>query len=575
MYQAYASIAPMLQPCEPPYSFYHSLVRSIWKGKNPAPLHRLCNLMRKIKAQCFVQEELEIAAEIEEERAAAQLRCGGAVSASAVRLTFFKQIPASKKWEDTEERHLLAYAVIVVLTLPDFTQRTYMLESVVCPPTLWFTNNNGLLSPHSLTNHYIHCAKEFETTIGTKASARTLKLHGTFFCQQNNLTHVCAHSSLRIAINSSPLYVAQKLTAQQINNMLAIDLTKRCMGWYSTDPSTTPPADRGLIIDEMTHIITQLGFDTHRHNYTTMKSSYADVVYPYVESGFPVIAIIHGGREAHAVAILGHTANSDRWTPEARTDYGGGLYVRPYIPAACWTDHFVISDDNYGMYGTVSTDHLRHVPPPTVPGSAPVPAPENPAQSGSLYMRSSLAICPSGMKNVAAHAAEQLVSYLAHALTHVTPTQTDNRWFESLKDYPRVCRTIYQTKIQYLDFMRNVADIDGRKLTGREIKILEGLSDKFWVTEITMPHILTANKRKLGDIIIRTDVAPPGRDPKDLIPFLPAVELIWLPGLFWYGAGLKGVADSKNWPGLKQDWPLKAHIPLIRGAGRFDPDLEW
>ena len=87
--------------------------------------------------------------------------------------------------------HLLGYAVIVTLKLPSNKDKTYLLESVIRPPSIWMKNAEGRLSFEPIMNYYVHNKREFETNIGTKDKSRTFTLTGSFFAQQNDLTHVC------------------------------------------------------------------------------------------------------------------------------------------------------------------------------------------------------------------------------------------------------------------------------------------------------------------------------------------------------------------------------------------------
>jgi hypothetical protein len=53
-------------------------------------------------------------------------------------------------------------------------------------------NKRGLL------NNYICRDTEFRRTI----RGREFRISGFYYCQQNHVTHVCAHSGLRMTINS-------------------------------------------------------------------------------------------------------------------------------------------------------------------------------------------------------------------------------------------------------------------------------------------------------------------------------------------------------------------------------------
>jgi hypothetical protein len=74
-------------------------------------------------------------------------------------------------------------------------------------------------------------------------------------------------------------------------------------------------------------------------------------------------------RIGHVVTVLGHTSNFDRWKPEADRGYGN-FPLRPYISSAEWCDHYVINDDNYGMYSTLPSEAIRNF---MVPNRNPFP----------------------------------------------------------------------------------------------------------------------------------------------------------------------------------------------------------
>ena len=81
------------------------------------------------------------------------------VGLTATRLTFFRSPPPSLKWDGPDELlddHLLGYAVIATLELPDDKYRTYLLESVVRPPSIWVRDAEDRISVEPITNYYLH-----------------------------------------------------------------------------------------------------------------------------------------------------------------------------------------------------------------------------------------------------------------------------------------------------------------------------------------------------------------------------------------------------------------------------------
>ena len=221
MEDAYAKVQKQLEPCEPPFSFFR-LVDELWHGEsNPSPLRRLCTLMRKMNVKSLVSEELELNEELLEEQDLAARQYDQDVGLTATRLTFFRLCPSSLRWCDNTllDIHLLGYAVVVTLMLPNDKRWTYLLEAVVRPPSILVGDKDRMFI-EPVTNYYMHNTRNFKTTIGVEGDSRTFDLTGSFFAQQSTVTHSCAHAALRMAINSSPTFMDKKLTNKRINDIL-------------------------------------------------------------------------------------------------------------------------------------------------------------------------------------------------------------------------------------------------------------------------------------------------------------------------------------------------------------------
>ncbi len=553
MKDAFAKKQKLLESCQAPSFSFYQLIDDLWhQGGNSNPLHRLCTLMRKMKVESFIKEELELNDELLEEQNMVTQRYNQKIGLTATRLTFFQSLPPSSKWEDQEELpddHLLGYAVIATLELPDDEYRTYLLESVVRPPSIWVRDAEDRISIEPITNYYVHNTRDFETTIGTEEKSRTLTLTGSFFAQQNDITHVCAHAALRMAINSSSTLNTEKLTNKMINEILGIDFSKpeKCVGHIDGDPGGTK---EGLDIQELEEVIRRLGGRTISANFVENTSvEYDQFIYPFAESACPVILGIEGWNFnrssiiSHVVSVLGHTLNSDRWEPEARTGYGG-FPTESYTPVTGWVGHYIINDDNFGMYVTLPSDMLRNY---LVPSKNP-----------NLHATRAVAIVPSGVR-LSGLSAERRAVWIAQSLIGGIKIEPPIIWLERLAQSFQniVSRTLLQTKASYRQYIDGLVQNGQITLTPEIEQRLDNMPEHVWVSEITLPHLYTGNKRKLGDVIIRANATDEEHSTGK------SFELAWFPGFIYFGS------DHQIFP-----WDVRTHVPLIREE-KTSPLLEW
>lgn len=534
MENTFATKTELLQPCDPPFSFFE-LVESIWEGAYHQPFHRLCTLMRKMNARSFLKEELLLNQELEDEKEMAEAQRNQPVDLKAIRLTFFCSLPESLKWDDAEllpENHLLGYTVIVKLKSPSQPQSfcTFMLEAVVRPPSVVFVPDQSDILIEPITNYYLHNTQQFHTTIGTQKLSRTFSIRGSFFTQQNQLTSICAHAALRIAINSSPILQAPKLTNKYINDILKID---------KYDPR------KGLNNEQIAHVVESLGFIVHSANFLQNTSiEYDHFLYPSLESCLPtILGLEHWDEKAqklagHVVTVLGHTTNSDRWEPEARRGYGS-YPIKHYISSAEWCDHYIISDDNFGMYSTLPSGSIRNFIVPT----------KNPNQHVSMAM----SIVPKCVI-LPGYYAEQLAMLRAYSLIDGVKLSPPNIWLDRMKGKKQnlVCRTLLQTKEKYLNHINNYV----ANFTVKQQNCFDSLPDYIWVSEVSLPNIFTGNKHKLGDVVICANSTPREHNHGE------SLALAWFPGFIQLG----------HQPNIEQ-WEIGKHVPLIRNTKSHL--LEW
>jgi hypothetical protein len=539
MHNAFASKLELFQPCEYPACSFFDLIDSIWKEPKgtSSPLHRFCTLMRKMNAKSFLQEKLILNQELSEEKEMVEKYFDGEVELEATRLTFFCSPPDCLKWDapkKTFEKYILGYAVIVTLKFQKKYHGSHLIEAIVRPPSIVLLEKDKDPFIEPVTNYYVHNVKKFLTTIGTGESPKALSIEGSFFCQQNNLTSVCAHAALRMAINSSPLLDVPKLTNKYVND---------CLGIQDYNPKG------GLSTEQIEAVVSKLGYKCHSANFSeNTQIEYDQFIYPSLESCFPVILGIQGYHPqerkyiAHVVSVLGHTINSDRWSSEAKCGYGN-YPIQRYIPSVSWCDHFIISDDNYGMFVTLPSDMIRNFIVPT----------KNP----NLHVSRAISILPNEVV-LRGYEAEQMAIVIAQILINNVTFTPKNKWHERLKKNKNgkhkdlVLRTLLQKKEQYLDFIHDNAN----NMTTNQQQCFDNLPNYVWVTEVSLPNIYTGNKHKLGDVVIRANASQ-----KELIEGK-SLALAWFPGFIQLGFTPKVEA-----------WGIDTHVPLIRNTK--DSFLEW
>lgn len=83
------------------------------------------------------------------------------------------------------------------------------------------------------------------------------------------------------------------------------------------------------------------------------------------------------------------------------------------------------------------------------------------------------------------------------------------------------------------------------------------MPEHIWVSEITLPHLYTGNKHKLGDVIIDANATDEEHSTVE------SFQLAWFPGFIYFGS------DHQILP-----WGVRTHVPLIREEETV-PLLEW
>ena len=199
----------------------------------------------------------------------------------------------------------------------------------------------------------------------------------------------------------------------------------------------------------------------------------------------------------HVVPVLGHTLNTDIWHAEAELAYKNRNSLN-YRPASEWVDHFIINDDNFGMYLCLPVDSLKKT----------TDFNEDP----EFRAYAAIIIVPVQLKTPAIEAELAGVNSIRNLLTAMKDNYTqDDIWLERLTDplAPIVARTLLLTKSDYEQHLRIEKDFSGVAFPDDEISgIIDSLPDYFFLTEITLPDLYSANKTKVIDFLYCCDKPP-------------------------------------------------------------------
>jgi hypothetical protein len=208
----------------------------------------------------------------------------GFQSSEAIRISFFREEVAGKEaLNSLAEESFIGYAIIKTNHFTKSEQRL-IFESVLCRSR--FRNN------------FLHGRHNYKVLV----CDRIFPVLGNLYCQQNNVTNVCAHVALRTAL--SALLPDGDMTYREINQILA---------------SLGEPHGPGqpLSEDQILSVISAKGFLYYIRKFKESEEGfnlpYRKYVYGSIESGYPALLgfVFPGGSSGHIIPVLGHTFNED------------------------------------------------------------------------------------------------------------------------------------------------------------------------------------------------------------------------------------------------------------------------
>lgn len=460
------------------FKFISQFCKAEADGNVNRALHRLCSLMRKMDAKVAIAEDIDIDNRIIiDECKALDTYFEAELEKKIHRLTFIlDDISDQEAIDALEDKKFIGTSILINYKLPDGKWQSYLFNAIVTSPKKPF---NGEFIP--LLNNYLHIYKCFDCEACD--GAKKFKITGSFFAQQNGVTSVCAHASLCMTLNNIQLPPNPEVNSEFINKIIGVDHKKRKFKVNR----------QGLTKSEILQVLKEFGLKfIVKDHFTDLDEDYDSFIYKYIESKFPALLVFTSNNdESHIVPILGHTLNTDMWRPEADIAYNYSTR-NPFVkPASAYVDHFIMHDDNFGMYFCLPVDSLKKQT-----------LPKYDHRFRAYY---SIVIIPDNVKTPSWEA-EQASTTIADRFLSM-PNGLDE-WSNRLKakDRPWVVRTFMITREDYQKSL-TCQDFSGNRFSKANIdELLRNLPDRFWLSEITLPDLYTANKHKILDLFYPCDL---------------------------------------------------------------------
>ncbi len=448
---------------------------------NKRPFHHLCTLMRKMGAQSLWIDEFnpqfdsEIAYEINQLESV----LNNLSKITAYKLYFVQEQVLEKNINDLSKLTFLSYSSIINYVSSNISN-SYLLFSFVTIPKK-YNLYEGKAVP--LTNYYFHTIRAYSFTFrNNKGNKVKFTITCAPFFQKNEITSFCIQTALATLLNQVNNNKALILPVQ-INEIAGLSKDQCLLGGMDIINTKKVIEESGYFAREFDFHIkdTDKLFKNLKRKYDLNPSG---IMYPWMESGFPGFIVFETKSGVlHAVPLIGHTLNTDKWEPEADIRYR--RKVRNHFRSvSAWVDNYIIHDDNFGMYLCYPPDKLE----------------EKKRKHGYLvnyvlFMTKTKDIRPPVTIEI------RLIESIRNLLKMISGlTKEGNPWLYKLKHdlkAPLVSRTIAVNKDDYHNYLKtpdsNAAVINDRVRK----KICAELPKKFWLTEITLPDLYIANKTVL------------------------------------------------------------------------------
>jgi len=467
-----------------PFSNFDFFDRCFPETGSVGPLRRIFSQVRLLGAKTMVFEELNPlgAKDLSEENEDLEKRFQATLSTRVWRLSFFAKAFTTKRGlASVREDDFLGYAIVKQDSVPPSRSCTRIFESVVLPSRQ--------------ANNFVRGSQSWPCRVGDA----TLRLRGYVYAQQNGWTNVCAHVACRTA--AARFHGAGDMAYREMNDLpqLGIDHLSRTV-------------DDGLTSAQMVAILEAAGARCVVADYTApvpgvTPPPFQKYVYGSIESGYPaILCFATSSGDYHAIPVFGHTFNEDMWVPNAELSYfrvGSGTV---YLPSEQWLSTYLVHDDNWGSNYCIPRHFLY-----TKRLCDQWPGGPRECVSQSDCVACVISTLPAHVQVNPIEAEVIGADYLFRMLPQLAGLI--DVWGRRLEEYARknllILRPILLRGSGYVDHLGNIDDWEGHRARKPLLASLKRhLQGDFWMVELSVPELFSANRRKLGEVLLVSDTAP-------------------------------------------------------------------
>ena len=424
------------------------------------PAGRILSQARRLEFKTIVIEKIPSVGFSKDDDSELKKANVGFVKSELFRLSFFKK--AFRQPDGIKrclERDFLGYAILKGNELQNNVKRWIVFESVIFPPR------------HD--NNFTHSKKSYDVRSG----AKTFKVRGNLYCQQNGITNVCAHVALRTVI--SAIVKSGDISYREINRILE----------KAGKPHET---GNGLSKEQMKIVLEKkkIGFFEFFQK-ETAAIPYQKYLYGSIEMGYPALLGFKLKRtgdqvERHIIPVLGHTFNEDTWVPNAESGYFSIGKDTRYVPSEAWVSTYICHDDNFGSNFCIPRLYIGQ-------GAE--------KESEEVYALGTLP------KNCMCDPIEAEAVAVDYLYSIVPKMEANIEWVNRLKAAVQkswvVLRPVLMSAEKYAAHLYKMRgwDTGGEKIDRNMVNILrQHLKGDLWVVEVSFPELFPANKRKFSSL---------------------------------------------------------------------------
>ncbi|MEX2581192.1 MAG: hypothetical protein WD342_19195 [Verrucomicrobiales bacterium] len=456
-------------------------------GDQHTPLARICSQAREHGASSIVVETLPEIGDLKEENSELKRKNVWNGDHLAKRVSFFRsQINSSRDIDEATENDFIGYFIWKA----DFGKgsakraKRRIYEAVVPPiPAPWRCVRGGKLWECRVAN-------------------RIFTVRGHLFCQQNEVTNVCAHAAVRTVV--STYHKDGDMSFHEMNGILR-----------EISQEEDVDISKGIQIPYLIELLERSGaecsvYECHDLVAPKISVNYQRWTYECIESGFPAILVFGDsfGRSSgepflHSVPVFGHTFNPDMWLPRAETTHFRNAHKLDFIPSDYWMGSFIGHDDNFGPNYSIPRHYFRSMRP------ALNDHPQYPFLEGIACV---IGTRPAHVKMRGLYAEIIAMALLQRfekkpSITATKESPWRGRLFDHIKKNYIVLRTIHLSKADYISHLSKLRGWDDTERFPSELveQTMAELPPTFWLIELSVPELFSANKRKLGEMLIRSD----------------------------------------------------------------------